>query len=319
MRTNVLFVTEKWCGSDPKLGFANYFDNLFNTFAEQRLECNMHTLHHDEAYQLYGVHIDTVLPKYCSDNDIQIIFFSFGGSSNKNPSIDSFKKLQEMGIFINFIWYDNNPSDFATREKIKEFIDLNIIIDYPRSVFHDSIERTSRDLYVWTPESEFSFYPASQDIDISFIGSYRYPERINYLRSIASYIPNLFIAGGQRESQLSFSAYSSLIRRSKIGINFCGNPSGNYQQVKGRVFEIIASKSLLMEEKNEGTSHFFTPGEDYIEFCNTEDLIYKIRFYSQNPEQRLKIVENGYNKYMSSYNSKIFWETVFSKIIELSS
>ena len=308
-------VTEKWCSSNPSLGFANHFDNIFNTFSESVLDHNLHTLHFDESYLLYRVHIDQVLLNYCLSLNIKVVFFSFGKDNPIAPSISCIEMLKEKGIFTCFIWYDNNPSELSLRVSLRDLIDLNIIIDYPRSDIHDSLSKSDKDLYLWTPESEYYFRPESQNIDVSFVGSCRYKDRANYISRLKERVPDIIVSGGQREEKLSFSSYASLIRRTKIGINFCKNPMGNgYSQTKGRVFEIIASKSLLLEEKNESTPNFFTPNEDYIEFSSIDELVDKINYFKQNESERIKIAESGYNKYTNNYTSKHFWNKVMEKI-----
>lgn len=314
---NVLFVTEKWCGSNPNYGFANYFDNLFSTFSETMFDHKLHTLHFDEAYLLYGRHIDQVLIPYCQRFSIPTIIFACGGHSPMHPSLEMIKSLKKIGIFICFIWYDNNPTELDFRMQMKEVIDLNIIIDYPRSAYHDQykLEHAQKDLYLWTPESLFYFYPDEQTVDVSFIGSSRYADRNTYLTNLASSLPYMIMEGGQREKGLSFSYYASLIRRSKININFSKNPQiGGYDQLKGRVLETIASRSLLMEEKNQSTSDFFIPGVDYVEFDGLDDLKEKIKYYLEHEDLRREIALSGYNKFMDKYTAKHFWKAVFERI-----
>lgn len=311
---NVLFLVDKWCANNPKFGFANHFDNLLNTFADTCLNSRLHTLHYDESYYIYNRHIDQILPQYCRIYDIKTIFLSFGGQSPIHPSLQVLEEIKKTGVKLVFIWYDNNPSDLKLRENIRSLVNLNVIIDFPRSESHDKTKNPN-DLYLWTPESLNHFYPAYQDIDVSFIGSPRYQDRINYLSQLSQLVPELVIMGGQREQSLSFSAYANLIRRSKIGINFCKNPmGGGYEQVKGRVFEVIASKSLLLEEKNSATPHFFIPGEDYIEFENIEDLVDKIKYYGENSSERERIAESGYNKFLNNFTADKFWRQVMSAI-----
>jgi hypothetical protein len=308
MKNRVLFITEKWCASNPNFGFANYYDNIFNTFSQYFLDAKIHILHIDEACFLYNVHIDRILVNYCVRFNIEMVIFAYSGESSANPSISTLESLKQHNISIGFIWFDNNPGDLALRERLRNVVDINIIIDYPNS---DTLIKNSHDLYLWTPESQCYFYPDNQDINVSFIGSSRYGDRYFYVTELKKRVPNILITGGQRENGLTFSAYANLIRRSKIGINFCKNPMGNgYEQLKGRVLEVIASKSFLLEEKGSSTKHFFTPNKDYIEFENIDDLVDKIEYYTKHDNQRIEIANHGYNTFINNYTSQHFWKKV---------
>jgi spore maturation protein CgeB len=123
----------------------------------------------------------------------------------------------------------------------------------------------------------------------------------------------VLIDGGQREKGISPSKYANLMRSSKISLNFPQGPD-NVDQCKGRVWEIVASKSLLFERKNNKTSQFLVPSEDYVEFENEEDLINKIKFFLDNEQEMCYIVDNAYKKYKNLYTSDIFWDKIFSEL-----
>lgn len=315
MKNRVLFLTDKWCSGNPQLGLTNHFHNLFDTFTQTQLNYQIHTLHYDESAYVYKRHINDVLLQYILINNIKVLFIALMGNSPLNPSIEVIKQVKEAGVFVCVFWNDNNPIDLINQDKLKEIVDLNVTIDNPKSSLHDAIERGPKFLNLWTPESKYLYYPDEQDIPVSFIGSPRYLDRLSNLTALHSKIPDILIRGGQREECLSPEAYAKFIRKSKIGINFCKNPMGEgYEQTKGRVFEVIASRSFLLEEKNSSTPTFFTPDVDYVEFSDIEDLVNKINYYAQNPKERLKIAENGYNKFTKNYTSQHFWDKIMIHI-----
>ncbi len=314
----VLFLQDKWCNSNPNFGINSHFQNVHDTFVQYALNSNTHTLFYDESIYCYGVHIDKILLQYCLQFNIETVFLTFSGQSPANPSKDIIKKLKDKGIFICVFWPDNNPLDLVLRKGIDDIVDLHIPHDNPKSNTHQVRFEDSKHLYLWTPINKYLFRPDNQSIDVSFIGSSRYPERQIYLNQLAEKIHNIIINGGQRESGLSYEAYATFLRKSKININFARNPMGQgYEQLKGRVFETISSSSLLLEEKNSSTSDFFTPGLDYIEFENLEDLLNKIKYYSENESDRISIAENGCRKHNKFYTSNHFWDRVMTKIYEL--
>lgn len=314
---NVLFLMDKYCDGRPEFGLTTHFHHFIESFAKYQSDYNLHTIHYDELSLLSGVHIDKILANYCQRFNIRIIFICFRGQDPVNPSINSLIQIKQLGVFVSVIWLDNNDCDIKLRNKLSHIIDLNISIDNPRKDDGSRLDQ-SEILYLWTPQSQNLYYPDEQDIDVSFIGSSRYQERKIYLSYISEKIPDFYLGGGQRETAFSPEKYASLIRRSKIGVNFSRNPMGiGYQQTKGRVFEIIGSKSLLIEEVNCSVRDFLEPGKDYIEFFNAEDLVDKIKYYRYNTEERIKIAESGYNKFINNYTGKHFWNKINYKINEL--
>jgi len=163
---------------------------------------------------------------------------------------------------------------------------------------------------MWVPQDDQLFRPVEQDIPVRFIGSI-YPDRASFLDGVKT---NILKAGGQRGNKLTTYEYADLVRRSKISINFAGSPCQTYTQCKGRVYEILASKGLLLESKNKSTSGVFTPGIDYVEFSSVEELDSLIEYYLNNENERIKITESGFTTYQK-YTSKKFWDLILSRIL----
>jgi len=150
-------------------------------------------------------------------------------------------------------------------------------------------------------------------LESSFLGSPRYPERQKFLTHLLTSGAKVFIGGGQREEGLTPMKYAELMRNSKISINFPQGPDG-YDQCKGRVWEILASKSLLLERKNNATAALLTEGVHYIEFTDEEDLAAKIDYYLENDGEREHIAEKGYQRFKEAFTAKVFWNTIMERI-----
>lgn len=317
MKNRLLFVTERWCDGTPNLGLTNNFHNLFNTFSQaQGDRYNWNTIHLDEAAVVYGTHIDEILPKYCLQWDIKVIVFSLLGQSPVNPSKACYEKLKSLGVYLCFMWPDTGIGwPTQTINQLENLADLNIIWDNPTSSAHNALTKSNKWLELWVPQDQTMFYTDKQTIPVSFIGSDRYADRTQYLNFFKSKLPEYtqFIRGGQREEKLSPESYARLIRQSSIGINFAASPAG-FWQTKGRIFEILASSSLLLESKNPATEKLFTPGEDYVEFTTPEDLVEKTKYYIENQTERRMIAESGHKKYMEKYTAYHFWEAIMDRI-----
>jgi len=321
----VLFLLDKYTSGQPEFGLSNNAHNILDTFQQSVPDAQIYTLFFDESY-MYGMHIDNMLLKYCERFKIDIIFISLLGASLVNPSLECINSIKNLGLKIIFIWCDNNPTEIFLQDAVSEISDLNIILDYPTSDLHNTRrelhKRSGKYLYLWTPESKFLYYPDKHNINVSFIGSIRYEDRLGYINKLRKEFPDVYIRGGQRESYLSPEGYASLIRKSSININFSKNPNG-YRQVKGRVFETTASNTLLLEEENESTLNFFngstnyTSNLEYVTFSDADDLIEKVIFFLKNPDIKEKIALNGYNKFKNNWTAYHFWSIIMKKINEL--
>lgn len=315
MKHQVLFVTEKWCDAKPQLALTNNFHNLFNSFSNSRPDCTYSTIHLDESSMIYGVHIDDVLEGYCRTFGVKVIIYSLLGLSSANPSMETFKKIKDLGIYQCVMWPDTGSMwGVETIKQIGDSVDLNVLWDNPTSDYHASVLPLDRTECMWVPQDNEMFCDnREKDIDVSFIGSDRYPERKAYIEFIKKHCETFVFSGGQREEKLSTKQYADLIKRSKIGINFAGNPSG-FWQCKGRVYEIIASKSMLLESKNPATTKVLSKDE-YVEFSSPEDLLNKIQYYLKNDNDRMRIAQNGYDRYMKDYSSQVFWDKIMKKAL----
>ena len=310
---SLLFITEKWCDANPSMGLTNNYHNLFSTFKNKYPRNKYNIIHIDE----YALHkkkkIDDFLVKYVEDNKPNYIVFSLLGKSHLNPEFDTIAKLRSMGSKVIIMWPDVFPSwGIGEIRQLNEMsaVDLHVCWGNEKNI-EESIDNL---IWLWAPQDETLYYPTDEKkIDVSFLGSIRYIERQDYLKYLIINGVEILIDGGQREKGLTPSKYAQLMRNSKISLNFPAGPDGA-DQCKGRVWEILASKSLLFERKNNQTKHFLNPSEHYVEYDDKDDLIKKIKYFLDNDEERCYIIENGFKKYKESYSSDIFWENIFKRL-----
>jgi hypothetical protein len=319
MRNNVLFLCEKYCDGRPDLALTNNFHNLFNTFSQTQPNYRFNTIHLDEAGVVYNTHVDKFLVDYCKKWGVDIIIFCFLGGSPLNPSYEVLKQLKEIGVYLCYMWPDTG-NGFGTQTILElnhhNCADLHISWDNPRSPYHSQFPWPANHMHLWVPQDKNIFYKQEkQDIIASFIGSPRYYDRQLFINHLLGHCPWVEIRGGQREEKLTPEGYAELIRRSKISLNFSISPA-QFFQTKGRVFEVLACGSMLLEFKNPATESLFTPEVDYVSFTSPEDLVNKIRYYSENEEERAKIAAQGHKTYLEKYTSQHFWDRIMDKIQE---
>ena len=105
--------------------------------------------------------------------------------------------------------------------------------------------------------NEKSFYPFSErGNDITFSGSgnisrYVYLAFAKSVSKKRGYKYEINVHNHDIDSTLSSGEYSRLIRESRAVLNLSARTAPGVRVVTGRVQEAIASKSLLIQEKNE--------------------------------------------------------------------
>ena len=311
---NVLFITEKWCEGLPQMGLTNNYHNLFGSLNSCEFDnVTFNVAHMDEYSHLKKQHIDTFIPTLYERMKPDVVIYSLLGKSHLNPTERSYRFLKNNGVKNIFMWPDMRP-DWGIKEveelESSGFSDLHVCWGSEKII---PTQHGDKVLWLWAPQDKNLYKPTEeQDIPVSFIGSTRHRERQVYLSQLLNSGFNIFIKGGQREQGLSPSQYASFIRRSQISINFPGSDVGD--QCKGRVWEILASKSMMLERENEATRKMLTPGKDYIEYKNVEDLKDKINYYLNNPEERYKIAKQGNDTFNKMYTATHFWKKTFGAI-----
>ena len=255
----------------------------------------------------------------CTSKPDLIILTSYDGGSAMSPNTSVLRTVRKLtDIPIMLFWPDSvNPQAAELLAKISDWVDLNVLLD--SDVLSSRLSEESRSVRLWTPLDFKVFYPYRyvKDISISFLGStggYRSGRR-EFLDYLLEKGIDLKFSGGN-ENPLELGQYADIIRRSQIVLNFSHSLNGTHQ-LKGRVFETMFSRSLLLENVNSETSKFFDPMVDYVAFEDKEDLEQKVLYYLNHDNERTAIAERGYQKATKRYNHQLFWGEVTEKLKEL--
>jgi spore maturation protein CgeB len=124
-------------------------------------------------------------------------------------------------------------------------------------------------------------YPIKTDWpikDVSFIGNLRSQKRHQYQQQIG--FPVIQSAYGEEHSHAVCST--------KINLNFTEGGCSD------RVYKVLASKGFLLTDPWPMMEQDFVPDHDFAIFHDTQELREKIDFYLQNPDERQRIADNGY-------------------------
>ncbi|MBF91747.1 MAG: hypothetical protein CMP34_02950 [Rickettsiales bacterium] len=239
-----------------------------------------------------------------------------------HPSQNVLKKLKPYvkSKFL-ILWYDTCSDSFFYKNLKPKFdiFDFHVIVENPEKKLIGIKEHEFKKLLFLYPipnPNELYKIDVPKNIDVSFLGqidSYReyrkiFIEKLNKEKLSNSDL-DIYISTNQKANFLTHIEYANILNRSKISINF--SKSVHFDQLKGRIWEILLSGSLLLETKNTQTDTLLVDGKEYVSFTNEENMINKIRYYLMNDVEREKIALNGYNKARKIFEKQNFWENIF--------
>lgn len=313
---NVLFVTEKYCepnGPRDSSNYTNSFHNLFETCEEMGFD-----QHHMWVDDLWWDSIDEQILDLLSDEEVRevkgpertthIVYSYYGCDYSKNPQLATIAQIKEYRPDIKqvHVWWDaSHPCIQQQVRDLAQFTDLQINID--GTELSHLAENT---FFAGCPQSPRLFHKDNQSIDISFVGrTEHYADRCHYLGTLIDKGFNVNVAGGRTQQNLTPDDYAKIVRQSKININFNRTPHG-WTQIKGRVWEIIQSESLLFEQHNPLLHRYLEPGVDYVEFNSPEDLINKAEYYLNNEDARQNVIVSAKKKLEQYFNYKVLWNKI---------
>jgi hypothetical protein len=180
----------------------------------------------------------------------------------------------------------------------------------------EHVEFSERFNYIPFFQNEKTFYPAREKkIDITFTGTgnisrYVYLAVAKSVSKKRRYNSEINVHNFSINSALSHEEYNRLTRESRAVLNLSARAAPGIRVVTGRVQQAMASKSLLIEEKNESVARIFTPYAHYIPFDSKEELAIAIDFSVNCGELVDKITEAAYTKYHREHSSKIVWNQI---------
>jgi hypothetical protein len=77
-----------------------------------------------------------------------------------------------------------------------------------------------------------------------------------------------------------------------------------------RFLEATACGALLVAPDVPGIRRFFTPGEHYVSFANTNEAVEQIVFYLSHEDERKRIALRGYERAQSLVYARVYWSSI---------
>ena len=303
----VLFIGDYFCAGNPQMGLSEWEGNIWASLESTGL-VDVARFHFDKYYYNAGVRgdqalierIEAIRPDY-----IVLVVYKPLGSDPAIMHPDTLGVLSLMGIPIITIWgdlEDQRQRDIAAT--VRPFTKVNIGTANKEDTESVGFKymHVPKDPRIWNdPQME-------RDIDVIFLGSYGLgrEERQKALQYLIDNGIKLVVGGSEGRDHFATEDYAGGFKKAKIAISFsraCGRHVTN-----ARVFEILNTGAMLLEQEGDETKILFEPNKDYVEWINEVDLLEKVKYYLGNEKERLSIAKSGNDKVNELYSAKSFWE-----------
>ncbi len=297
-----LFIMESSDRNHPEWGEST-FSPLYHSFIEGKFSKNVMLVPLAKVPSL-----NEQLLQLCGATHPELIVFIPTGWIDVDPSRQTMAFIRDtLGIKVLMVRNDpGGPAGHFFTDSWFPFVSAIVFVDMSVSSLGYSDNPKAIQGYSFRSLSDLGL---ERDIDVSFSGSIgnwqKRDEYINFLR--ANGIAVVTGGGQEYDTRLSPEEFHKSIARSKIALNFCEHRTEGYAELKGRVFEAMQCRTMLLEGEGRETPKFFERGKDYVSFTTKEDLLEKVKYYLEHDSERQAIAEAGYKKVTDIYTSKNLW------------
>lgn len=137
------------------------------------------------------------------------------------------------------------------------------------------------------------------------------------LKFTKMFLPNSrinFFKASQRTSENLFeqNEYDSIVRHAYSILDLT-HRSRYIQNTSGRMFQALASASMLVAEECSALNKILKPFVEYLPFRNGGELIYALTLIRDEPKLCDLIAKNGARKFKECHNPQKIWNEIFRK------
>lgn len=314
----VLLVIEKYQSGNPRWPLATNESSFGQTLSSTGL-AQVHILYFDEVMDVMG---QTAMAEHllfqCASVQPDLVALSPMGWEYIDPPRTIMQAISKtMGIKTVLLRFDGvGPSRDIFNRSWFPFVDFMVLGE---SLAHLGYTKNPKAIRGWACPNPNHYFDRKleRNIDVSFLGSLHKPHREEYCQFLRDHRINIVTAGGLSQEEIikpiPWADYIGIVSQSKIGLNFCRTRE-DLSQMKGRVFDLTAAKTFLLEEAGLETREFFEDGKEFVMFRNKEDLLEKVRYYLAHDEERERIAKAGHKKTTTLYNASNMWGYLFKKM-----
>ncbi len=157
------------------------------------------------------------------------------------------------------------------------------------------------DVFKLNPQKDL-FYAISHGVNRAKLKTGKIDSRLQFLNILIKKLNGIkldFYGIDGREPVWGNDFYRALLNV-KMGLNLSrGKPTKHYSS--NRIASLMGNGLLTFIDNKVQMNSFFTKNE-MIFYNNIDDLVSKIKFYSKNDKERIKIAKNGKIKYFKRFN-----------------
>ena len=164
-------------------------------------------------------------------------------------------------------------------------------------------------------KSEEELFGQTRDIDIVYVGAL-FRNKMPFLAKVKKAFGSRVALRGRAllKSNVYFNAKYGfpgwvspvpaeglvpLYQRAKIGINV--HLRGKYTVGSYRMFDLPGNGVMQISDGDEYLSAFFKEDEEVVGYRSEDELIEKLHYYLDHPEERERIARNGYRRVMETH------------------
>ncbi len=210
--------------------------------------------------------------------------------------LETIEKIKSRGDLITITWATDDSWKY---KEVSRFIASSydrIITTYPHLIHQykadgiDSVHSSQ-----WAATSDFLQEPLLSKnckYNVSFIGT-KNKLREHWIRSLTARGINVNCFGfGWPSGSVPSKEIPRIIRESRICLNFAASRGEN--QIKARIFEVPGAGGFLLTDSARSLDKYYKQGKEICVFSDFEDLVYKINYYLENPDERNMIAQAGF-------------------------
>lgn len=243
---------------------------------------------------------------------------------------ETIKKIKDRGIQTG-LWTIDLPLDFQPIIKAAPFYDFVFCggTEAQEPLAKAGIEKTHWLPFACDPEVHKPVHVIIEEkkkwgSDVSFVGSF-YPNRGQILEKLFDFDIKVWGPGWNKlpyESPLRKSVkdiklkpeeWRKIFSSSKIliAIHYQDGKTPCYQ-ASPKVYETLACQSFLLVDNQKDVKSLFKDGRHLVIFKDIKDLREKIVYYLNHPEERKKILKEGYREVLEKHTYQVRLEKILS-------
>lgn len=233
-----------------------------------------------------------------------LIFSILTGNNFITPyePIKEIKKFTSSGLIKTFNWFCDDTWRYESFSKhISRFFfacstpEPSMVEQYKQDGYNNIL------IGNWHVNLDIFVYDKKRvQNDLGFVGGLN-QKRYNLLTMIQNSGFKLGSPQGSTHEDMLASYVNS-----RIGLNFTVNENDPQKktQMKLRMFEVPACKTMLLTQNHPSLEHFFEINKEIVTFETEDEMLDKARYYLNNSTKRESIALAGYNRVEKEHTSQ---------------